>query len=246
MAGSLIPQRALLGICSILLIGYGCKKTTGPVNSSVTLEISHEVDGIPLQADTLIYQNDAGNTYSVTRLEYYLSYFNFVNDAGQAQRMETVLYVNGLHSSTLKIETELKTGTYNSLQFFIGLPPEENISYHLDPTPENINMVWPEMMGGGYHFMKFEGHYLDPAQEEKGFAMHLGMNQWLVTVMLNQPIQIIKEAHTLHLTMNLNEWFSNPHLYNFDLQGNYTMGVDSLMQKLSENGTSVFTLHQEP
>ena len=47
-------------------------------------------------------------------------------------------------------------------------------------------MAWPTAMGGGYHFMKVEGHYLDTSNTIQGFAIHLGKNNNLVNVLINQ------------------------------------------------------------
>ena len=247
MTSQNIPRLAIIGLCCALVATVGCKKATSPPTEAlVTFDIVHEVDGVPLQLDTILYQNAAGNHYDVTRLEYYLSYFNCMDNSGLGHKVDSICYINPRKPNSLSFHANLPTGSYSGIQFHIGLPAMKNTSYCLSNTPENINMAWPEMMGGGYHFMKFEGHYLDPLQEQKGFAMHLGMNPYLITVILNKPFQIQEGTNHIQLTMNLNEWFAHPHTYNFDMHGNYTMGVDSLMRKLSENGPSVFTLKQQP
>src|SRR5690606_15427029 len=37
------------------------------------LRMDHHVDGSPLLFDTLMYMNEAGHLFSITRLEYYIS-----------------------------------------------------------------------------------------------------------------------------------------------------------------------------
>ena len=36
-------------------------------------------------------------------------------------------------------------------------------------------MAWPDVMGGGYHFLKLEGHYKKDSLLA-GYAMHIGQN----------------------------------------------------------------------
>jgi hypothetical protein len=232
-------------VLAVLLALFSCKRDDVKKMSTVQLEIAHEVAGEDLIMDTIRYENQAGNPYSVTRLEYYLANFTFLSNEGEEEVIEDIWYVNPRQPVTLSIDAqELPEGSYQTLQFHIGLPAEENVSYNLPATTENVNMAWPENMGGGYHFMKLEGHFIDSQTKEKGYAMHLGMNQWLVTVTLNKAVQLAGDDNRLRLTMDVNQWFENPHTYDFNVQGNYTMGVDSLMGKLSDNGFSSFTLEQ--
>lgn len=40
--------------------------------------------------------------------------------------------------------------------------------------------------------------------------------------------------------MNLNEWFRNPFIYDFNIDGNYSMGSSAAMAKLKANGVDIF------
>jgi hypothetical protein len=103
-------------------------------------------------------------------------------------------------------------------------------------------MYWPDEMGGGYHFLKFEGNYLNSDNKTKGFALHLGTNPLLIKHQkINQVIQLNKNiSDTIELNMNINKWFDGETTYNFLVDGNYSMGIISLMQKLQSNGKAVF------
>lgn len=239
-------KTAWLGVCLILLLTSACKKDAPVISQKMTFQVEHFSALQQLAEDTIQYQNAAGNTYSVTRLEYYISNVRFVSDDGDTSAFDAIHYVNPLRQIGESWEVEIPEGNYRSLSFNIGLTPEKNVSYSLAPTAENINMAWPDVMGGGYHFMKFEGHYLDDQSEKNGFAMHLGMNMWLVEVTIPISLSIVSNPITVTLSMDVNEWFDHPHIYDFNKQGNYTMGVDSLMQKLAENGRNVFVFSQNP
>lgn len=232
-----------MGVMAALTLTFSCKKSPPLPDATVTIDITHEVDGTPLLMDTIRYTNAAGNPYSITRLEYYLSSFTFLHPDHEVTTAE-IHYING-RTPDASISFTLPARAYTGIQFYIGLPANKNVSYTLPATQANVNMAWPESMGGGYHFMKLEGHFIDDQQVESGYAMHLGMNQWLVTVLLQQPLDLTGSNHpTLHLRMNINQWFTMPHTYDFNVQGNYTMGIDSLMGQLSANGVDVFTLTQ--
>ncbi len=105
-------------------------------------------------------------------------------------------------------------------------------------------MIWPVEMGGGYHFTKLEGRYKLPGNGNCGYAVHLGTNNML---MLHNKLDVslglkANSSDTLFLTMNINEWFTNPNTYNFLVQGNYTMGNDTLMLMLKENAKDLFKI----
>ena len=133
-------------------------------------------------------------------------------------------------------------GNYESVQLFIGLDDETNVTGGLPNTKENVDMAWPEHMGGGYHFLKCEGHYQDPNAATVGYAMHMGGNETRITVTIAKAFTLAKDSPSLTLAMNLDEWYQNPHEYNFDVDGNYTMHDDVAKQKLKENGADVFTM----
>ncbi|MDL5051475.1 hypothetical protein QQ054_36325 [Oscillatoria amoena NRMC-F 0135] len=211
-------------------------------NPDIRINIIYVIDKLPLEMDTVKYTNAAGNNYSVSRLEYYLSGFSFMDASGKWWDAGNEFYVNAKTSNTNSFSLRgLPLNNYSRVKFFIGISTDKNKTNALAPTPENINMVWPDMMGGGYHFLKLEGYFKDTAAKKQGFAMHLGNSKNLVTV--ETPIAYNHNGNdTLNLQMNINEWFATPNTYNFNIQGNYTMGVDSLMTKLKQNGADVFKI----
>jgi hypothetical protein len=44
--------------------------------------------------------------------------------------------------------------------------------------------------------------------------------------------------------MNVNEWFNSSALYDFDVDGNYSMSNSDAMAKFATNGTHTFTIKQ--
>lgn len=218
----------------------GCKKEEEN-EAALQISISHKVDSQPLQMNSMMYTCDAGYQYEVTKLNYYLSHFVFTKSDGSRYESDTVLYVDAApgNSNTLLLEN-FPPGNYTGVSFYLGLDSVRNITNGLPTTTENINMIWPDVMGGGYHFMKLEGHYKDN-NGTYGFAIHLGKNSHLVLIHLNRSFGIsANNPAQLNLTMNINEWFRNPEVYDFNADGNYSMSNDTAMNKLSVNGSDIF------
>jgi hypothetical protein len=224
--------------------------------SSMRISIAHRADGEPLRFDTLAYADAAGNRYSVTRLRYYLSDFVFKDHGGEALlRLDSVFYVDARDSATLsRAITGIPAGHYHSLEFTFGLAPARNKTGALPATLENLNMAWPQPMGGGYHLMQKEGRLLDSTGKEAGYATHIGSgtiggeiqeNHWTAG-----PFMVHVEAGPgarLHipLVMEVQEWYRTPNVYDL---GGYPDGIvddPEAQDQLRENGPQgVFDLER--
>jgi hypothetical protein len=208
----------------------------------IEINVSYSLGSLPLQTDQLIYHTASNYPYSVTKLVYYLSEVRLIKPDSSYVFLKDHQYLDAKVPETNRfLIQDVPVGEYIGLAWSIGLDSVRNTSNYLAPTPENINMQWPEPMGGGYHFLKLEGHFKDGA-ETHGYAMHLGTAMCLVKIALYKNISITTgSVHSIRLKMDLNEWFMNPHTYDFVKDGNYNMGNDLSMKKISENGRDVFT-----
>jgi len=166
---TIMLRHLLLPSFLLALLVSGCKKETTyppaavPADPAV-LSVSHVVDGLPLTYDTLLYTNEAGALYSVTKVEYYLSELVLMGTGSTANdTLHGPWYVNAAGVTDFDLSS-LRAGTYSGATMLLGLPPALNITGALPNTIENINMAWPEPMGGGYHFIKFEGRFVPTEQ----------------------------------------------------------------------------------
>ncbi len=235
-----------IGFILFALSFYACNKPESNLpnapTGNITLYINHKIDGKTLQFDTMMYNNQASNPYSVTRLNYYLSNFALYQNGVQVYVSNQIKYIDA-RQQPISIQLEnVPIGTYNQVAFLIGIDAKNNQHGTLPNTDDNIGMIWPEAMGGGYHFLKIEGQFLTPENDRKGYAIHTGLNDCLIQ---HQPIAIhltVNEATTSNqnLIMNLNEWYKNPYTYNIYLDGNYTMGDMPTMMLITNNGKDVF------
>lgn len=215
-----------------------------PAPAGVTLKLEHHVDGAPLMLDTLMYTTASGVLYSVSRLEYYLSEIVILGTQGTVNdTIQGPFYVNSAGVTSFSLG-KLGSGTFSGAALLLGLPASTNVSGGLPATLENTNMTWPVPMGGGYHFIKFEGHFVD-AGNAVGFAMHVGKNEYLPHADLPQSFSLNGSSGKLVVRFNLNELFRTPHTYDL-AAGNYSMGNTALMGQLRDNAVDAFTIAYAP
>jgi len=241
-------KRAYFCILFFIIIASSCKKdnTEAPPPTTtvgnLTVQFSYTFDATALQTDTIGYVNAAGYKMSVTRLQYYLSKFVLVNADGiTTYPINQAYYLDAKDPYFSSITfIDVPNGNYKGLRFMIGLDTAMNKTYYLPATVENNNMEWPVQMGGGYHFMKLEGSFIDTAGTW-GYNMHLGTNGNSVNISLpNKAFLINSNTTSIQLKMNVSEWFKNPSTYDFNIDGVYSMGKAPAMLKLKNNGVDVF------
>lgn len=231
-------------VCSLSVLS-SCKKDDNSQKISaatpkLSFQLKYEVDGQMVYTDTILYSTAAGYPYSIVTLYYYLSQISLIKSDGTPVLVKDYQYASFLDATTnfFSVYSPPK-GSYSGIRFNIGIDAAHNVPDSLPANSDNNNMIWPLFMGGGFHFLKFEGKFSD-SMGTYGFAMHLGKNQNLVTVILDKNFTIGDSDVLLGLTMNLNKWFQNPYNYDFIIDGNYSMSNPDAMTKLSVNGKDVF------
>lgn len=235
-------------LSAVALFLHACKKKSPDeqlslTSGALTINVLHKIDSLALCNGQFNYVNDAGNIYSITRLMYYLSDLNLIKEDSSVIEIKDFKYLDAFSVSNNSIVVSSPPpGNYIGLKFNIGLDSIKNQSGYLPITNESINMQWPDMMGGGYHFLKLEGYFKDTVGNNFGYAMHIGKNKCLIPIIIYHPIQLDKNSNQqITLVMNINEWYRNPTVFNFNVDGNYTMGNDTLMKKIANNGRDVFS-----
>lgn len=245
--------RTLFFLC-IALIAASCIKPT--CHGNLDVRISYTANGEPLVTDTLAYTNEAGNRYLVTEVQWFISNVSLCDENGDTHPLGHIFYIdtNIPESQTLTVAS-LPCGHYTTLRFTFGLDQEDNVTGLFVNPPEN-NMFWPEALGGGYHYMKLNGKYLDASDNLVPLNIHLGIGQNAdhtqfyqnyFTVELPIDINIKEGENHLFLDMNIDHWFCNPHVYDFNTFGSAIMQNQKAQCILKENGNDVFsTINHKP
>ncbi|MBD81422.1 MAG: hypothetical protein CL840_21065 [Crocinitomicaceae bacterium] len=230
----------VLIVLGVLLLGCSKEQYNKTPASSIEIRIDHSVDGQELTMDKIMYSHPGGYAYSVTKLKYYLSDIKLIKSGGSVS-VSKFIYIDALNPETYLFHLP-ENSSFNAIEFTFGLYEQINHHDSLPLTNENLKMIWPDEMGGGYHFMKLEGHYAPGNDAEKGYTMHLGANNFQFKVRLNTAFTLNNSRKQLVLNMNINEWFKNPVLYDFEKDGNYSMGIPENMKLLQNNGQTVFSI----
>jgi hypothetical protein len=253
----------------LVLYLAGCKDNdvTIPVPRSGTIifSIDHQVNGQPLKKNELIYANAAGNAYLITEVKYFISDITFYRNDGTKKMIadwKDIFYVDEeiQETKTIQFPDEIPAGSYDSITFIFGISEAKNISYMFVNPPE-VMMGWPEILGGGYHYMMMNGKWKDTTGLILPFNFHLGIGQLYkgndynvdsiyafvqnyFTVSLPGSSFTIADQQklTFQLTMNIEYWFENPHVFDFDYWGGAIMQKQPAMQMARENGWNVFSI----
>ena len=220
--------------------------------NSIAFHLDHTVDGKGVVYDDIRYENEAGNKYSVMTLRYYISDIKLHQYDGTIHEIDTFYYRDiDLPETRTLIVDDIPNGQYAYISFTFGLDSVKNESYALPSTYENNNMEWPIPMGGGYHYMKFEGRYIKDDGSIGSFNTHTGrlktkdgkINENFFQVELPfSAFEVNNNSWDIQILMNLNEWYRTPHTYDIEEFGPAIMGNQNAQQYLMENGADAFTM----
>ncbi len=244
----------------------GCKKESTPTleTGKIVLKFAHYVDGQPLVKDTMKYVNAAGNVYSVSELKYFISDVILHKSDGTnllVYQGKDIQYVDESmpQTTTWNVADAISAGEYDSISFTFGINKEKNLDYLFVNAPE-VNMAWPDMMGGGYHYMMLNGFWKDTNNQKSPFNLHLGIGQiyssgnnmgtitgfvqnFFTVTLKNSKFSIRKdETKEIQIIMNIDSWFKTPHDYDFNYWGGHIMQNQAAMQMIKENGADVFEI----
>lgn len=233
---------------------FSCKKDTIktedpiPVESNLTsaeIIVSLKNNSSTVIWDSLNNVNAAGNIYSIKKVNFYISNISLKRDDGQIFKSTDLFYIDpSINTKSLIQLNSIPKGNYTEISFLIGIDSTRNIDFGLSSTIDNLNMAWPTAMGGGYHFMKMEGHYIDAASIVQGYAVHLGKNKNLVSTVITKHLTQQNSSHHYSLFFNVDEVFANPYTYNLNVDNNYTMSDSSAMSNIKNNMQNAFTIIQ--
>jgi hypothetical protein len=234
---------------------------------SLKLLLSHNVDGAPLVKNDLRYVNAALNPYMITEVKYFISDIVLFRSGVPATIIDNpndIFYIDEdiTSTKTIRVMNAIPEGSYDSIGFTFGIPESKNQSYRFVNPPES-NMGWPEILGGGYHYMMMNGKWQDTAGIVQPFNFHLGIGQlyhgqgysvdsiymyvqncFRVNLAGSSFVVHDQESITFRITMNIESWFNTPHVYDHNYWGGGIMQNQAAMQMARENGIDAFTCEQ--
>ena len=231
--------------------------------AEIDLGIGYEINGKALVTDTLYYENEAGNPFLITEIQWFLSDIKLQNEAGEWTMLRQFDVSDTLDISRIYyIDTDIpesqtlhscpvKIGHYTALRFTFGLDEYDNYTGLFSDPPES-EMFWPDNLGGGYHYMKLNGKYASTGSRLHPLAIHLGIGQnedcteyYQNYFIVELPIDFDVKANAenrLDLTMVIDNWFRNPHTIDFNEFGSHIMQNQTAQRLLNGNGKDVFRI----
>ncbi len=250
-------------IISFLVTGCSNKDDPEPENEQkITFSFEHRVDSAPIQFDTMIYTNAAGNEYLVNEIQYFISDVKLHKASGDhylIDEWKDMHYVDTDIPSTHTWEVfdNIPAGNYKKISFIMGITEEKNQSF-MFPNPPERDMFWPEYLGGGYHYMKLNGKWEETNGSITPFDFHLGIGQIYhsypdsITGYVHNAFEVelpnssfsINENETkeFNIVMNVENWFQTPNIYDHNIWKGYIMQNQEAMNLACENGHDVFSL----
>ena len=246
-------------IVSGVFIFIACKKDqvqADPDHGNVVFRFIHNVDGMPLETDTMIYKNAAGNDYLVSEVQYFISDVCLYNSDGSKIMIddwEDIHYVDNDIFSTQQwsVYDNIPVGNYDSITFTFGINEQKNYSLRFVNPPESF-MTWPEYLGGGYHYLKLNGKWAnDTITQNRPFEFHLGIGQ--IYDVDNNIIEFVQNyfevrlpdsdftveknvIREIEIVMNIENWFKNPYVYDHGDYAENTMQCQEAIHKGCMNG----------
>ena len=208
--------------------------------------------GKPVVLNQYIYTNELGTKYQINQIQYFISDIELrVNGIwiGNAELVNgnprlfenNCCYIDCENEQLLlQFNTKKHKAVVDSIRFVFGIPKEKNISYSLT-YPELARMYWPEVLGGGYHYMKTNIKFINSQDSILLFNCHLGRGVEHDTI-IDNDFKITLPCHLSPREKSILIVITQPNNIDFNLYTKGIMGKQDIMSKLIENGKDVFEI----
>lgn len=242
---------ALLLILAIAFVSCNNDDDNTPINVDLIFNFTQNWDGNNVtngDFDTTVYTNEKGHKLKIARIRYLISRLSLKNSTGDIYNIDGYNFIDMEDSSNFTFDPnlEIPEGTY-TLSFIYGFNEEDNIS-EAYPDLNTASWNWPEMLGGGYHFLQFDGMYDVDTSEPKPFNYHNGtakvsdgvFEQNFVEIQLTNNL-VVKDGDKIEIQMNIAEWFKNPYQWDLDVYNTPLMPNYDAQKLMQQNAATVFS-----
>ncbi len=216
---------------------------------SVEFSFKAVVDGKALVANTGWYTNSSKDSFTVTKLNYYVSNIKLKKEDGsyytEPESYHLIRHVEGNTSFTI---ANVDEANYTGIEFLIGVDSLRNVSGAQTGALDPANLMFWDW-SSGYIFYKLEGQYRTTSMTDRSeFAIHIGgfggKYPCLQTCSIAFPALLsAKKNNTAKIVLNtkVDEVFQTPNKIGFDVY--YAAPPDFAMFKsLSDNYKDMFAI----
>jgi cytochrome c peroxidase len=215
--------------------------------SDLRVDFAPQFNGAPLIFDALKNKTAAGQTISVTRLDFLASDFALRATNGiWIEKKDFFAFIGARDGKTNFLLENILAGNYDAIRFQIGLPPEINhgdaaqwpANHPLNPDVNHLYWGWSRE----YVFLAFEGNWQN-GDEQSGFSFHLATDSKLMTVEL--PVVLdLNSSRKIQIALNADKIFSAPNKIGLSAatDSTHSRTNDLLAAQLRENVESAFAI----
>lgn len=231
------------------------EEDTSHVGYHVMLAFGHNYDGVEVTASSfnqLNFTNQLGTNHSITHLEYLISNIRFYKANGDSVSISdyNLFDLSNNNSLVMALSEHVEEGSYTGIGFTMGFDESDNVSGAYSDL--NVaNWSWPAMLGGGYHYMKFEGKFIGSSADTLPYAYHYGTAREIAGgdttfynnhkfVKLNESFTVSNNAK-ITINMNISEWFKNPNTWDLNTYSSMLMPNFAAQILMNENASSVYS-----
>ena len=248
-------------IIPILIFSFltllSCHNDNDDVTTQVnaTFNFTHNWDGASVtnaNFNTIQYTNANGEQLSITKLRYLISKITFQKSNGEKITLDGYNLIDVTNNSNFSFTptSSIPTGEYSKVSFTFGFNNDDNYNdNYTDLNSASWNV--PAMLGGGYHYMQFEGKFINNTAIETGYAYHAIRavdNSKTPQEFQDTFFEVdlgavsITNARVFNIEMNIAEWFKNPNTWDLNVLNNMLMPNFNAQVMMFENGQNVFSL----
>lgn len=200
--------------------------------------------------NSITVTNENGEVINMQRLRYLVSRFELENEDGTIYRFNGYKFTDVSDTSTYNFSPEnniIRAGEY-TLRFIWGFNEEDNEDgAYADLNGASWN--WPPMLGGGYHFLQFDGTYNVNTDTPMSFNFHNGtarvspdvFEQNFAEIEFSETLTIGRSS-SLEIKMNIAEFFRNPNTWNLNELDTPLMPNYIAQKMMQANVMSVFSV----
>ena len=224
------------------------------VNTS--FKFSNNWDGTAISSsnfENTEYTNANGEVITITRLRYLISNVTFTKANGESTTIEGYKLID-VTNDDLEFNPEMKipTGVYSNVSFTYGFKTEDNVTgLYLDLNSVSFQVPLAAL-GGGYHYMQFDGKYSNSSVTDAPFnyhnirAVNPGMNPTFpdqnTFIVVDLGPATITDNVEITVNSNIAEWFKNPNQWDLNTLNQVLMPNPDAQLLMNQNGQNVFTL----
>jgi hypothetical protein len=177
---------AFYGISALLFLSSCSKDSTPAWQPGDKGELEVEFDNVVGSSDLILntgsYTNAAGESFKITKFDYYISNVVLYNEDGSTYTLPKdssyFLVKESVASSTLLTLHDIPAGNYKGISFIVGVDslkctaPLAERTGVLDPAGAGAGMYWT--WNSGYIFLKMEGTSSASTDPTGVFMYHIG------------------------------------------------------------------------